>query len=339
MAALEGTVSISALTDEYQTKFTKRLLKHAVQLTVLDQFGEMYDLPANEGATTFRVWKRAVANADNVKTITETDFTTLRDTPTYVTHSYVDVTLSQIGQSAKVTKIVGMTALLDHLKANIQRMGEEAALYLDNVVRNALCHATTGLNKTYPRGVANFAAFAAQTPSAAKLTGEAGLDNVTQLGINRAPPWKGGEYVGVTPFQGGFDLMQATRWIEASKYAGATQLFKGEMGMLDGVRYVRHSNPHIADRAGAEGTHAPGTAAGARVYTTLFLGRDAYAVPKLAGTTSPKAPKLIILRDPDKYDPAGQFTMVTWTAFFGILIQDATYGLAHKHMSTFGVVA
>lgn len=339
MAALDGNVTIANLSSEYQTKFTQRLLRHAIQLTVLDQFGQQYDLPKNEGADTFRVWRRAVANADNVKSITETDFTTLRDTPTYVTHSYVDVQLVQVGQSAKITKIVGMTSLLDHLKQNIARMGEEAALYLDNYIRSVLCHATTGLNKTYPRGIANFAAFASSSAPAAKLTGEAGLDNVTQLGINRAPMWNNSEYIGATPFQGAYDLMQAARWVEASKYAGATQLFKGELGMLDGVRYVRHSNPHIAARTGAEGTHDSTVVAAERVYTTLFLGQEAFAVPKLAGTTSPKAPKLVILRDPDKYDPAGQFTMVTWTAYYACFIQDATFGLAHKHMSTFGVVA
>jgi hypothetical protein len=72
---------------------------------------------------------------------------------------------------------------------------------------------------------------------------------------------------------------------------------------------------------------------------TLYLGAQSYAVPKLAGTTSPKAPKVIILRDPDKYDPAGQYTMVTWIAFFAAMIQDRNYGRAHMHKSTYGVAA
>ena len=52
-----------------------------------------------------------------------------------------------------------------------------------------------------------------------------------------------------------FDLQQHTKWEEPAKYAGAKQIFRGELGRLYGARYVEHTNPWIED--GAAGRKTP----------------------------------------------------------------------------------
>ena len=67
-----------------------------------------------------------------------------------------------------------------------------------------------------------------------------------------------------------YDLRESDGWIEAHKYAAATEIFNGEIGELHGVRFVETTNAKVTSKTLKDGT--------GMVYSCLFLGKDAYGV-------------------------------------------------------------
>ena len=86
-------------------------------------------------------------------------------------------------------------------------------------------------------------------------------------------------------------------WEEPAKYAGAKQIFKGELGRLYGARYVEHTNPWIeGGAAGAENTYA----AAGNIFGVVTLGDEALGAVDLSGGNSPYKPSMTILDKADK---------------------------------------
>ena len=81
-------------------------------------------------------------------------------------------------------------------------------------------------------------------------TGRGSLDNTTvmtsdtaknsgmHLGVRRIPLF-GSNYIGVCHPVVVSDLRSDPRWIDAQHYAGSTNIFNGEEGMIHGVRYIK----------------------------------------------------------------------------------------------------
>lgn len=329
-----GTITKSSLSDQYQTYFSQKLLEHAVQALVMNQFGLEAELPKNKGATTIRWFRPGVADSSEVQSLTEgTPISTFRG----ITYTYVEATLAQIGQAAKITDVVTMTALFDALKQAIQTMGEDCALKADDVIRNALCAGSGGLTKRYAQATANFAGLAGATAANGKITGADVLDAVTRLQINRAPKI-GGAYVAAICPQVQRDFLRDGDILDPAKYQDKSTIAKGEIGMAWGARIVTHTNPMQEDET--EGTYAStfstsDTNTTGFIYTTPIIGRGAYGVPKLAGTQSPVKPTVIINDKPDKSDPLNQFMIAGWKAFWTAKVLTPNYGIALRSKSAF----
>jgi len=327
-------ITTTTLADTYQTYFSKQLLDHAVQKVVLDQFGLKADLPKKKGSKTIRWFRPGAGDASQVQTLSEaTPISTFRT----ITYSYVEATLAQYGEAAKISDIVTMTELFDALKQAIETMGEDCALHADNVIRAVLSHASTGLSKRYSGGAADFAAMMALSLANGKATAVDILDAVTKLGINRAPKL-GAAYVCMLPLQIQRDLLRDADLLDPAKYQDKSHIAKGELGMVWGARMVEHSNPHTEDET--EGTHAStfsaaGTNTTGFIYSTYIVGRGAYGVPKLEGSKSPQRPSIIINNKPDKSDPLNQFMTAGWKSFFTAKVLNPNFGICLRSKSTF----
>ena len=330
-----ATLTTTSLANEYQKYFTKQLLQHAVQLTVMDQFALKQPLPAKKGAKTISFFRRSksavVANGAgagrvaNVQTLTE-------GTPvnTYVNHTLdrIDVTLQQYGEVSKVTDLLGMTELFDALKQNISLMSEDCAVEADSITRDALVDATGGgvslqqasgsgterISTLYAQGLSNFTALSAATPSAGKATATDFLRAATQLKLNRAPTFNG-YYIAVVPPQIAHDLQNDIDWVDASNAGDPERRFRGELSSYAGIKFVEHTNPFLEDGTGTEGTFATATLASDRIYRTFIVGQGAYGVPSFGGE-SPYNPQIIIADGADKSDPLNQYMTAGWKAYW-----------------------
>lgn len=329
-----ATIDTSSLSDQYQTYFSKQLLDHAVQKVVLDQFALKADLPKKKGAKTIRWFRPGAADATQVQTLSEgTPINTFRS----ITYAYVEATLAQYGEAAKITDIVTMTELFDALKQAIETMGEDCALHADGIVRAVLSHASTGLTKRYSGAAADFAALQALSLANGKITAADILDSVTKLEINRAPKLGAG-YVALVVPQIQRDLIRDSDLLDPAKYQDKAMIAKGEIGMAWGARIVGHTNPFTEDET--EGTHATSfSAAGTNttgfIYSTYIVGRGAYGTPKLEGTQSPMKPSIIINNKPDKSDPLNQFMTAGWKSFWTAKVLNANFGICLRSKSTF----
>jgi N4-gp56 family major capsid protein len=300
----------TTLANQFQRKFQKDLLDHAVQNLRLNEFAIQKDLPKNLGAKTVRYFRRVAASAANVQTLTEGTPTAARTDLSYVP---IDVDLQQIGEVMEGTDILSWTQLLDWMKDGIELLGEDCALKADEVTRNEIViNQTVAGQRRYSQGAADWATLAAASVPNASIVRTDWLDAVTRLKVNIAPTF-GGYYVAVVPPQVSRDVMEDGDWLEASKYGAPDQLFKGELGRMDGLRFVEATNPFIEDgAAGAQNTFA----AAGNIFTTIITGKGGYGVVKLAGTQSPMKPQVIICNTADKSDPLNQKITVGWKAYY-----------------------
>jgi N4-gp56 family major capsid protein len=336
MAVISST-SPASIADQYQTYFSKKLLEYAVQSLRKAEFANQAPLPKNAGAKSIRFFRFGEPDATldgstGIQTLTEG---TAMAASKYreLTLEYVDATLVQYGQVIGMTDILNNTSLLNMMSQASKTNGEDAALHMDTIVRDELVNTgdadeSDSRTKRYSGGAATFAALAGLTNDEGKTAATDALDAVTNLKINRAPQI-GGQYVCVAPPQVTRDLMNDTDWLQAHKYSDVQPLYKGEVGSFHGTRFIEDTNPYIEDD-GTKGTYN----SGGNVFTSFFLGGDAYGVPQLAGD-SPKSPQVLITDGPDKSDPLNQLVTVGWKVFWTAKVLNSNYFVVQRSKTNY----
>ena len=83
-----------------------------------------------------------------------------------------------------------------------------------------------------------------------------------------------GSYVGIIHSDCSFDLTEDPNWKYPHQYQDTTELYEGEIGKIEGVRFVETTEAKIFEKAGASGRD---------VYATLIIGSDAYGVTDIQG--------------------------------------------------------
>ena len=104
---------------------------------------------------------------------------------------------------------------------------------------------------------------------------------VAKLRAQNAPTIDG-YYVAIIHPYVAYDLMRDPEWTDAYKYAQPENLFKGEIGKIAGVRFVQSSEAKIW-RDSTCPAQSGATPAYYGVFSTLFLGQNAYGVTKVEG--------------------------------------------------------
>ena len=135
--ALQSTSNPSTMADQYQTYFSKQLLDYAVQSLRKAEFAQTAALPKNAGAQSIRFFRFGEPSTASVQDLTEG---TAVSSSNYreLSLGYVDATLNQIGQVIGVTDVLNATSLLNIMQQAIKTNGEDAALYMDDLIRDEL---------------------------------------------------------------------------------------------------------------------------------------------------------------------------------------------------------
>lgn len=281
---------------------------------------------------------------------------------------YVDIMLQQRGDISSVSDIVRAIDLFDTLAVNSKTMGADAALDFDFVCSHAICSQAGvadadgtpnpiptgqktlyGSNTSYERfaGVVNtlnsandFASLAALSNTNARLTRPVHLGVMTRMrGINGKPgiPMINGKFKAIIAPEVMGDLRQDQTWVSAAIYNNTPKVGLDQWNefTLDGCDFIEAQSPFI-EQAGTYGQYSPDASDNIanNIYSNIYLGQEAFGVPKLSGMragSDPKAPSLIILDKPDKSDPANQKTVFAWKAFYqaGLLWTNETTDFPH----------
>ena len=114
------------------------------------------------------------------------------------------------------------------------------------------------------------------------------------------------------------------RFIEVVKYKNPERIFNGEIGTLEGVRFIETTEAKKFTNAGAGGID---------VYSTLLLGENAYATTKIEGGGLETIVKP--LGSGGTADPLNQRSTVGWKAMKVTEILSQQYMVRIETASTY----
>lgn len=344
--ALASTTNPADFANQQQTFLNKKILAALLFNLKLAGYGQSEGYEAHGNTIRFFRPRKANVSGINAAALTGLAVTPLV-TPTVLTEGvkptnltevgvgYVDIKMTQRAGYTELTDQMQALALLNYLAIYTKTLGDDAALDYDTVIRNWLISALYNSNAKDANGndggyferfagvpntgvsATDFTTLTGVTKANGKMTRDAALGMITQLKTSKIPKI-GGKYVAVVSPQVVHDMRKDTTWLQTAIYQDKENLYKDLQFILDGAAYVEASNPWI--EAGVYGTESITDPGDGLIYSTIFLGADAFGIPslnnKMAGGNQ-QAPKIYVLNSADKADPINQKTTVGWKSYFG----------------------
>lgn len=257
------TTSTAELSPEMKEFYSNYLIKLMQANLVHTQFGKKDSIPKNGGKTIeYRMF-----SAFPKVTEALTEGVTPNGVPMEVTKQ--TKTLQEFGAYSTHSDILVLTAIDNIISEATEKHAESAVLSLDTITRNELNNgsfcvyaAKDGVRAEQPN----------QLTAEHKITYKDVVYMATMLKRHNAPKIDG-SYIAIIHPDVAMDLMTEKDWIDVQKYKNPENIYNGEIGKLYNVRFIE-STEALCRRVGAGGVG---------VYSTLFLGKDAYHVIDVAG--------------------------------------------------------
>lgn len=256
----------SGLSDEMKTYYSDYLIDMAEPELVHDQFGQKHPIPKNGGKTIeFRKYdplpKALTPLTEGV-------------TPNgqKLNMGVITATVKQYGGFIELSDMLLLTAIDNNLVQATKLLGSQAGRTLDTITREVL---NGGTNVQYAEGQVN-------SRAALSYTDDNNNHNLTVNAVRRAvrflkvmnAPRINGYYAGIIHPDCSYDLMSDPKWVNVKTYSDPEGIYEGEIGRIEGVRFVETSEAKVFTGAGASGRD---------VYSTLIIGADAYGVTEITG--------------------------------------------------------
>ena len=265
------------LSGEMKTYYSDYLIDMAEPELVHDQFGQKHPIPKNGGKTIeFRKYdplpKALTPLTEGV-------------TPTgqKLNMGVITATVAQYGGFIELSDLLLLTAIDNNLVQATKLLGSQAGRTLDTITREVL---NGGTNVQYAEGqVSARADLVGGSATAADnhyLTVDAIRRAVRFLKVMNAPKING-YYAGIIHPDVSYDLMSDPKWVNVKTYSDPDGIYEGEIGRIEGVRFVETSEAKVWAHAGKDKSTGTATATARDVYSTLIMGADAYGVTEITG--------------------------------------------------------
>lgn len=224
--------------------------------------------------------------------------------PTEYTLSAGDLTatLKQYGASVLLSDLLQDTWIGGSMEKVMERLGRNAALTMDTVIRNA-CFTAGGLVQYCGTAVAR---------NSIATDGSFDLDvaeiREAKASLERAnvqPHPMTGTFVAVTHSDCVYDLQGDSNWTDVAKYAemgkdGSNRLVTGEAGTLYGVKFMQSNQALKMDASGSASTD---------VYQTYLVGNEHFGISSLYDVQT-------IVKNPHPASDLDLYGSVGWKASF-----------------------
>ncbi|MCH5325527.1 MAG: N4-gp56 family major capsid protein [Eubacterium sp.] len=291
MTAVQTT---GLLTNEMKTFYESTLIDVAEPKLVHDRFADKYPIPKNNGKSIeFRKYSPLAKASEPL-----TEGVTPKGNSLSV--STITATVDQYGDYIRLSDMLELSAIDNNVVQSTKLLGGQAGRTLDTVTREVI---NAGTNVIYaPK------ADGTEIKSRATLTADCALtvDLVFQaaaaLEAMNADGVDGESYVAIIHPYVAYDLMRSDEWVDVHKYADPDSIFKGEIGCIGNVRFVKSTEAKIFK----DGTCPDGLA----VFSTLVFGAHAFAVTDITGGGLQHIIKQLGYGD----DPLNQRSSVGWKA-------------------------
>ena len=255
-----------SLSAEIKEFYKTRLIDNAEPNLVHDQFGDEYDIPNGTGSTIEYRKFSALEKA------TEPLVEGVTKAGNKLSVSKITGEVHQYGDYIKSSDIIQMTAVDPIVVQKTKLLGSQAGRTLDTITREVL---NSGFNVLYaPKEDGTEVTSRANLTDDCRLTPDVIFRCQAQLEAMNAELIQG-SYVAIIHPYAAYDLMRyKEEWVNVMQYAKPENYFRGEIGMIGNVRFVKSSEAKIWT--------GDGCPTGKAVFSTLVLGAHAYAKTKLA---------------------------------------------------------
>ena len=248
------------LSPEMKVYYEDRLIDYAGPNLVYDQFGDKYPIPSHGGKT---IEFRKYSPLDKALT-TLTEGVTPDGNKLDVTT--IEATVAQYGDYITISDVLDLTAIDRNLEQATKLLGSQAGRTLDTVTREVV---TAGTNVMYaPQADGTEVLTRSAVDSTCLLTRELVFQAAAKLREMNAVPIDDA-FVAIVHPNVATDLMLSEGWLETQKYANPENIYKGEIGMLGGVRFVQSTEAKIFGTAVRNTVSAATTS-----QATFVLGAD-----------------------------------------------------------------
>ena len=306
-----NTTTATGMAVEMKTFYDRTLIENAEPELVHDQWAQTRDIPKNGGKTIeFRKYDQLP------KALTPlTEGVTPEGQEMKVTK--LEATVKQYGGFVALSDLLILTAIDNNIVEASELIGSQAGRTLDTISREVM---NAGTNVQYAEGqVTSRAAITSDM----KLTVKAVKMAVRFLKKQNAKRINGYFYGIINP-DCSFDLTEDEKFVEVVKYKTPEKIYNGEIGAIEGVRFVETIEAKIFAGAGADGID---------VYSTLVLAANAYATTKIKGGGLETIIKQ--LGSAGTSDPLDQRATVGWKALKVTEILSQQYMVRIETASTF----
>jgi len=299
-----GTAGVNQLTAEQAEFYQRTMLERLLPELFFMKYGEKKNIPKNAGAVTS--FRRLNSLAVSTTAITE------GVTPDGVNLDIakINATVSEYGNWTKISEFINMVGLDPLLTEASELMGENAGESMDIIVRDIIA---AGTNVLYANGKASRVTVAA----ADKISALDILKARRTLKRNKVKsitlPSGGKGYLAFIHTDVATDLMQTQEWKDQNTYTDTKNREEGTLGKMYGIHFLEADNAVKFAGAGATG---------ADVYGTIIIGKGAYGVPDVNGSSKPE---IIVHKagSAGTADPLNQFNTVAWkSAFTTVRLQE-----------------
>lgn len=304
-----NTQTYTGIPQEQKTFYDRALLKRLLPQLVWSKWGQKKSAPKREGDTiNFRRF-----NSLPVALTPLTEGVTPDGNSLDV--SAITAVVKQYGDYVTLSDKIDLTAIDPVITETTTLLGEQAGLTIDTLARDILVAGTT---VQYAGDVAG------RINVAAKLTTDEVKKAVRTLRKNKVKPISGGAYIGLIDAETEYDIMSDPLWVDVAKYSDKEKIYDGEVGKLFGVKFIRTDNPKVFTGEGA---------AGVDVHCTIIIGKDAYGICDIAGSSKPE----IIVKpygSAGTADPLNQRSTCGWKCMFTVKILQELAVLRIEHTVT-----
>ena len=265
------------LSGEMKTFYSDYLIDMAEPMLVHDQFGQKHPIPQNGGKTIeFRKYDPLPKALTPITEGVTPDGQKLN-------MGVITATVAQYGGFIELSDVLLLTAIDNNLVQATKLLGSQAGRTLDTITREVL---NGGTNVQYAEGqVTSRADLVGGSATASEnhyLTVDAVRRAVRFLKVMNAPKING-YYAGIIHPDCSYDLMSDPKWVNVKTYSDPEDIYEGEIGRIEGVRFVETSEAKVWAAAGKDKSTGTATASKRDVYSTLILGADAYGVTEITG--------------------------------------------------------
>ena len=265
----------STITHAVNNWYDRALLTRLLPLLIHDRWAQVRDIPRNNtNVIKFRKYNSLSPNT-----------TPLNEgiTPPGTNLSITDITATvlQYGDYVVLSDWLQMTTLDPVLLETAAVLGEQAGETLDIITRdvlNAGSHVRYAQSRSARSDVQ--AADSIEIGDIRAIVDNFKNDNVKKI-TKMVSPHLGYEtrpvnacYIGICSPNIGRVLKGLNEFVPIEKYASSADVMPGEIGKVDDVRFVETSNAKVFEGEGSSN---------ADVYSTIFIGQDAYGVSRISG--------------------------------------------------------